>query len=127
MRISDWSSDVCSSDLVMKVILFAAALTVSSVALAQDTTDDQTNTDETMGTEQPMETDPTVPPPAETMPPPADTTAPTPAETMPPATTRAPPTGPPTTVAPGNENQNANRNTNEVGKSGYERGGQMGG
>src|SRR3546814_9773459 len=88
----------------MKMILFAAALTVSSVALAQDTTDDQTTTDETMGTEQPMETDPTVPPPAETIPPPADTTAPPPAETMPPATTMAPPTGTPTTVAPGNEN-----------------------
>src|SRR3546814_11294014 len=88
----------------MKMILFAAALTVSSVALAQDTTDDQTTTDETRGTEQPMETDPTVPPPAETMPPPADTTAPPPAETMPPATTTAPPTGPPTTVAPANEN-----------------------
>src|SRR3546814_8829276 len=57
-----------------------------------------------MGPEQPMETDPTVPPPAETMPPPADTTAPPPAETMPPATTMAPPTGTPTTVAPGNEN-----------------------
>src|SRR3546814_6686216 len=93
----------------MKMILFAAALTVSSVALAQDTTDDQTTTDETMGTEQPMETDPTVPPPAETMPPPADTTAPPPAETMPPATPMAPPTGTPTTVAPGNEKHEMDR------------------
>jgi hypothetical protein len=84
----------------MKTILFAAALSVSGIALAQDTTTDDMTTDETMT--EPMQ---------DQMPPPANTTGPQPAETAPPAatmpppaTTMPPPTGTPSTVAPGNEN-----------------------
>lgn len=64
----------------MRTILFAAALSVSGIALAQDTTTDDMTTDETMA--EPMQ----------------------PATMPPPATTMPPPTGTPSTVAPGNEN-----------------------
>ncbi|PWG01390.1 hypothetical protein [Sphingosinicella humi] len=72
----------------MKTILFAAALSVSGIALAQDTTTDDMTTDQTATDVAPVE---------QTTPPPADTTAPQPAATTP------PPTGTPTTVAPGNQ------------------------
>ena len=86
----------------MKTILFAAALSVSGIALAQDTTTDDMTTDETMA--EPMQTDPTMPPPADTTAPQPAETAPPPA-TMPPPATTMPPPGTPSTVAPGNENR----------------------
>src|SRR3546814_5685010 len=55
MRISDWSSDVCSSDLGMA----AALLTVASAAQAQQTTRPGQITQLPMGQMEQRQTDPT--------------------------------------------------------------------
>src|SRR3546814_5329534 len=101
MRISDWSSDVCSSDLSiqevrMKLLFLAAAAAIAIPAAAQTTPDPATQDQATMPTDDSAMDQTT--PPEQTAPttPPMDQTAPTTPEQT--TTTHAP--AKPTAAAP---------------------------